>query len=342
MSPGKRCMSAAALRSEHSRCDIRRVRRLSADAATDWLKHSWKNMYPAKFQYHPARSFAEASEKLAQLGDGAKLLVGGQTLIPLLKLRLVAPRHLVDLGRAEQGRHITLSGELLRIGALTTHAMIAQEPAAAIAPLMHDCAAGIADPQVRNMGTIGGSLAEADPCSCWPTLLCALDARVECAGPEGIRWQSVRELLREPFAPSLRAAELIRTIEIRRPAAASTGAFVAFKRCAQAYPTGSCAAILELDGEHCVRACITLGCMGLTPIVADAAAEALRGQRLTEECITHAADLAAQATAPLPDNKGSVDYKRALARALVRKAIGTALARARHGITEPTHSYYGH
>jgi carbon-monoxide dehydrogenase medium subunit len=298
-------------------------------------------MYPASFNYHRATTFREASELLTRFGDDAKAIAGGQTLLPLLKLRLVAPQHLVDIGRIEGVSAIERDGARLRIGALATHADISGAQAARVFPMVVECSGGIADPQVRNLGTIGGSLAEADPSSCWPALLFTLDARVKCISTEGTRWQPIRALLREPYAPALKKGELIEHVEIDLPGPNTYGSFVAFKRCAQAYPTASCAVLLTLDGDRCREARIGFGCLGLTPLVAPAAEKLLRGARLTDETIRSAAALAASATEPLADGRGSVEYKRSLAVGLVRRAIANAMARMQGRDTYPSHTYYG-
>lgn len=299
-------------------------------------------MYPANFHYHRASSFHDASELLTRFGGDGKAIAGGQTLLALLKLRLVTPQHLIDIGRIEGASGIQRHGPQLCIGALATHADIARAEVARVLPMVVECSGGIADPQVRNLGTIGGSLAEADPSSCWPTLLFTLNARIECASTTGTRWQTVRELLREPYAPALGQGELIQRVEIDVPDSGTHGSFVAFKRCAQAYPTASCAVLLALDGDRCREARIGFGCLGLTPLVASAAEQALRGERLTDETIRSIAILAANATEPMADLRGSVEYKRALAAGLVRRAIGNAIARSQGRPTQPSHTYYGH
>jgi len=299
-------------------------------------------MYPSVFTYHRARSLEEAVRLLADLPEGAKVLAGGQTLIPLLKLRLVTPAHLVDIGRIDDAAQIQVIGSTLRIGALARHGEVAAHSASGVLPIVIECAAGLADPQVRSMGTIGGSIAEADPCSCWPTLLCTLGASVQCIGPDGIRQMSVRELLREPYAPALRRAEIIQHVDIPLPHAPSTGSFVAFKRGASSYPTASCAVQLTWNGDTCREGSIGFGCLGLTPIVADDGAAALRGSALDAGSIAMIAKMAADATDPVSDVKGSAAYKRSLAFGLARRALSTAVARHRNTTVDvPSHRYYG-
>src|SRR5271155_262838 len=142
-------------------------------------------MYPRAFQYHRAASLKEAANMLSQLGDDAKLLAGGQSLIPLMKLRFANPAHLVDLNFIPGTSFIKEANGALHFGAMPRHAEIEASSAAAKIPIIHDCAAGIADVQVRNRGTIGGSLAEADPSGDWATVLMTLSSEIRCLGPRG-------------------------------------------------------------------------------------------------------------------------------------------------------------
>lgn len=298
-------------------------------------------MFPASFEYHRATSFADASRALRQFGPDARLMAGGQTLIPMLKLRLVRPSHLVDLGGVVESRGVELGPDALVIGALATHAAIAGSPAASRFPIVADCGGGIADAQVRNLGTVGGSLAEADPCGCWPTLLSALDARVRCSGPDGERTVAVRELLRDAYSPALRDAELLAEVVVDRAALDGDGAFVAFKRAAAAYPTASCALQLQMRGEVVERVRLALGCVAMTPVVVDEATAILQGERPSAALVGQVADAAARQAQPLSDNKGSEEYKRSLVRGLVARAFEIVQRRRAGQPHPPTHTYYG-
>jgi len=172
-------------------------------------------------------------------------------------------------------------------------------------------------------------------------LFWTLDATVECLGPDGPRRSPLRELLKEPYAPALREGELIAGLEVLRTRASVTGAYGGLKRCAQAYPTASCAVLLDLEGNHCRNATIGLGCLALTPVLAEAAAGELAGRELNPQVIKAAARAAADATDPVPDSKGSVEYKRALAVGLVERTLHAAWTRARGLPMDPTHVYYG-
>ena len=296
-------------------------------------------MYPRGFHYHRAGSLQEAAVMLAELGDEAKLLAGGQSLIPLMKLRFANPSRLVDLNFVPNTSYIKDENGTLRFGALTRHAEIETSPAAARIPIIHDCAAGIADVQVRNRGTIGGSLAEADPSGDWATVLMTLQTEVRCLNPKGDRWVQLGDFIRDAYTTTLAHDELVSEVVLRIPPKGSGGAYLAFKRSAPVYPTASAAVQLTMDGDVCKDAGIALGCVGLTAIRAKDAEAALRGQRVTEKTITAAVEAARAAAEPQSDMRGSADYKRVLVGALVKRAIGIALRRARGELVEVSHIY---
>ena len=218
---------------------------------------------------------------LGQLGDEAKLLAGGQSLIPLMKLRLSAPRHLVDLNFIPGTSYIRSNG-VLRLGAMTRHAEIAASQDAARIPILHDCAAGIADQQVRNLGTIGGSIAEADPTGDWAPVLMALGARVHTLGPGGVRSIEIGEFIQDAYTTVLQPGELVTELAVKLQPERSGGAYIALKRCAPVYASASVAVQLTMqDDQTCQDARIYLGVLGLTATRVVAAEEALRGQQIT-------------------------------------------------------------
>jgi carbon-monoxide dehydrogenase medium subunit len=298
-------------------------------------------MYPARFDYVKVDSFSSASAALLSAGAGAKVLAGGQSLIPMLKLRLLKPELIIDLGGISGASDIAIDERAIEIGALARHAEIGRSEALREFPIISDCAMGIADTQVRNMGTIGGSLAEADPCSCWPALLVALDGEVLLEGPEGARAMNVRDLLADAYTPNLADAELITRIALGRASLEGTGAFVAFKRTAPSYPTASCALQLAFDGDRINSVSLGFGCLGLTPLAFDQANDMAAGRVATEALIEDIAQAASEFVEPIEDNKGSEAYKRSLARGLVIRAFEIINARrAGTGVPE-THTYYG-
>ena len=297
-------------------------------------------MIPAPFEYHRAASLEEASRLLLELGEEARVLAGGQSLIPLMKLRLARPAALVDLNHIPGAAFIEERDGQLRIGAMTRHSAVEDSPVAAAIPILHDCAAGIADVQVRNMGTIGGSVAEADPHGDWAPVLLALGAEVVTTGPEGTRTIPMTQFITDAFTTVLRPGELVREIRVPVRAGRSAGAYTAFKRCAPVYPTASAAVQVDMmDEDFCIEARVALGCVGLTPIVATEAAAALTGQAITPHAIDRTAEAAMAAADPQPDLRGSADYKRMLVGALTRRALLAALARARGERVPMGHEY---
>ncbi len=276
---------------------------------------------------------------LAQLGDDAKLLAGGQSLIPLMKLRFANPAHLVDMNFISGTSYITEEDGALRFGALTRHAEIEASSAAGKIPILHDCAAGIADVQVRNRGTIGGSLAEADPSGDWATVLMTLSAEVRCLGTTGERTVPLTDFIKDAYTTALAHDELVSEVAVKLPPKGSGGAYLAFKRSAPVYPTASAAVQLTLDGDVCRNAAIALGCVGLTAIRVTDAEAALRGQSLTEKTITRATEASRAAADPQSDTRGSAEYKRTLVGALVKRAIDVAIRRAQGEPVEVGHIY---
>jgi carbon-monoxide dehydrogenase medium subunit len=296
-------------------------------------------MYPSPFRYHRASSLADASRILAELGEEARPLAGGQSLIPLMKLRLAAPAHLVDLNFVEGLAQIDRSNGTLRIGALARHAEIEASAAAEAIPILHDCAAGIADPQIRHRGTIGGSVAEADPSGDWVPVLLTLNTTVHTVGPQGERAVPLADFVVDAYTTKLVPGELIREITIEAPPTASGGAYIAFKRCAPVYATATAAVQLNMNGDTCSDARIALGCVALTPVRPAAAEAALRGKPISAQTIAAAAEAARAAADPQPDIRGSAEYKKDLVAALVRRAIETAARRARGESVPGGHLY---
>jgi carbon-monoxide dehydrogenase medium subunit len=296
-------------------------------------------MYPRAFHYHRAGSLKEAVSMLSQLGDDAKLLAGGQSLIPLMKLRFANPSHLVDLNFVSGISSIEEEKGTLRFGALTRHAEIEASSIAAKIPILHDCAAGIADVQVRNRGTIGGSLAEADPSGDWATVLMTLHTEVHCLGPRGERSVPVADFIKDAYTTVLTHDELVSQVVVETPPKGSGGAYLAFKRSAPVYPTASVAVQLTMEGDVVKDAAIALGCVGLTAIRAKDAAAALLGQRITDKTMSAAMEAASAAADPQTDMRGSAEYKRTLVGALAKRAIEIAVRRARGERVEAGHIY---
>ena len=296
-------------------------------------------MYPRAFHYHRAGSLKEATSMLADLGDEAKLLAGGQSLIPLMKLRFANPQHLVDLNFIPGTSYIKEDGAMLKFGALTRHAEIENSKLAAKIPILHDCAAGIADVQVRNRGTIGGSLAEADPSGDWAAVLMTLSTEVRCLGTKGERTVPLPDFITDAYSTALAHDELLSEVSVKMPEKGSGGAYLAFKRSAPVYPTASSAVQLVMDGDNCKDVSISLGCVGLTAIKPKEAEAALRGKSIQAKTIASAVEASRAAADPQTDMRGSADYKRQLVGALVKQAIGIAVRRARGEQVEVSHLY---
>lgn len=288
-------------------------------------------MYPKSFDYIRASSLREAIDILSQHREEAKVLAGGQSLIPLMKLRLAAPRYVVDIARISGMDGVAERDGSVEFGALVRHAAIEASPLVQEKlPIMRDAASVIADVQVRNRGTLGGALAHADPCGDWGPVCLALDARVKCAGPRGERTIKIGDFFRDAFTTALNDDEVLTSLSIELPPARSGGAYLAFKHRTGDFAAASVAIQLTLsERDICQRAGIGLGGVGLTPIKASAAEAALQGREVTEKALEEAAHEASRAASPFADIRGSEDYKRELVRVLVKRAAGLALRRCR-------------
>jgi carbon-monoxide dehydrogenase medium subunit len=224
-------------------------------------------------------------------------------------------------------------------GALTRHAEIEKSGAAARVPILHDCAAGIADTQIRNRGTIGGSLAEADPSGDWAAVLLTQKTEIRCLSPRGERTLPLNGFISDAYTTLLEHDELVIEVIVRSPEKGSGGAYLAFKRSAPVYPTASAAVHLAMEGDICKDAAIVLGCVGLVPVKATAAEGVLRGSKIDDKAVTGAMEAVRAAVDPQPDMRGSAEYKRTLAAALVKRAIEIAVRRARGKQVEVSHIY---
>ncbi len=297
-------------------------------------------MYPKTFEYYRAGSVDEAVSLLEEGNGNIHLLAGGQSLIPLLKLRVSQPDALIDMNFIDGLSYISLGDGLLELGAMTRHNDVAtSDEIASRLPIIHDCASGIADEQIRNMGTIGGSIAEADPSGDWATVLLTLKTRLTCRGPDGERDLTLDEFLEDAFTTALGPSEVITEVTVELPPEPSGGAFLAFKRSAQVYATASVAVRLTLENGICNEARVALGCVGLTNIRATEAEEELKGNTVQEDIVDRAAAATREAANPQPDQRGSVDYKKDLVYSLTRKAIRFAHRRSQGQDVEVGHLY---
>jgi carbon-monoxide dehydrogenase medium subunit len=290
-------------------------------------------MIPGAFEYHAPTSLGEATDLLAKLGGEAKILSGGQSLIPLMKLRLATPRHLVDINGIPGLAYIREADGFLRIGALTRESDLEEsELVRTRYPLLFDTCKVIADPLVRNLATVAGNLAHGDPANDHPATMLALGAEVATVGKKAERRIPLGSFFTGPFTTALNADEVL--VEIRVPVAPprSGGAYLKLERKVGDFATAAVAVQLTLGANGaCERAGIGLTNVGLTPIKATTAEGFLAGQRLDDGTIKQAAQLAAEQSQPSADLRGSVEYKRDLVRVLTGRALRKALERAGGG-----------
>lgn len=280
-------------------------------------------MYAPEFDYYRAGSVSEAAGLLKKY-PGAKLLAGGHSLIPLLKLRLAAPTALIDIGRIRELRGITVKNGTVQIGAMTTHAELASSSQLAeTCRVLAQAAAGIGDPAVRNRGTIGGNVAHADPASDLPTVLVALDAKLSVAGPDGTRTLNASDFFQGMMATALKEHEILTGIEFPAQASGQTSAYAKFAHPASRYAVIGVAAVLTSSSGKCSAARVVIGGMVPKPVRASSVERALTGQQLSAENIAKAAGQVSQdlGSDVLGDIFASEDYRRAVAPVWVKRAL---------------------
>jgi aerobic carbon-monoxide dehydrogenase medium subunit len=287
-------------------------------------------MIPAPFDYHAPQSLAEAIALLQRHGEEAKVLSGGQSLLPLLKLRMGSASHLVDIGRIPGLEYIKEEGGFLKIGGRTKESALERSDLITKKyPILHDTAVVIADPIVRNRATVGGNLAHADPANDHPATMIALGAEVTVTGPKGERTIKIDEFFTGIFATALAADEILTEIRIPIPPPRSGGAYVKLERKVGDFATAAAAAHVTLGADGTIEAArIALTAAGPTPIRAAEAERLLHKKKPDAKTIAEAARLAAQATSPSADRRGSVQYKREMARVLAARALAKAVERA--------------
>jgi carbon-monoxide dehydrogenase medium subunit len=278
-------------------------------------------MIPAEFEYTVPETLEDAIKALVDGGEDAKLLAGGHSLIPLMKLRLAAPSLLVDLRKVPGLHGIERQNGSWRIGALTPYRKLEFSPELGV---VSQVAATVADPQVRNRGTIGGSLAHGDSASDLPAAMLITEAEVTLQGQGGQRTVAAADLFLDYLTTSVAEDEVL--TEIRVPALDGYGsAYQKFNRRSEDWAMVGVCAVVKANGSTCEDVRIGLTNMGSTPLRANAVEDALRGQELSPENIAKAAELAAEGTRPAGDLNASTEYKQHLARVLTRRAITDAL-----------------
>ena len=287
-------------------------------------------MIPGQFDYVRPGDLDQALALLRDREGEAKLLSGGYSLIPLIKLRLAQPGLLVDMRDLSGLDGIVETDDELRIGARATHRQIHENEVSARYPLLHDVTGGIGDPQVRNWGTIGGSVAHADPASDWPAVLQAAKATIVCRSANGERVISAKDFFIDTFQTAIEPTEVLTEIRFRRRPKGQGGAYVKLERKVGDFATVGVASITKLDGGTIGWAGIGVTGVSASPYAANAAEEILVGQAPSEDLFRRAAEAAAAQAEPVADVRGPVDYKRAMVAEMtvrgLRKAVERGLA----------------
>ena len=287
-------------------------------------------MYPSSFDYFRATSLEDA-QHLLQQHPSAKLLAGGHSLIPLLKLRLASPAALIDIARIAELKGIAATGGVIRIGALTTHAELAvSRTLNAGCPMLAEAAAEIGDQQVRNCGTIGGNVAHADPASDLPTVLSALEARLMAVGPAGARTIAVDDFFQGMMATALGEHDILTAIEVAPRKAGEGMAYMKFVHPASRYAVVGAAAVVGVRDGVCARARVSIGGLTVAATRAEAVEGALVGARPSAETIARASErvLAHLDGFILEDIYASAAYRKAMAVVFVKRALTAAFERA--------------
>jgi len=287
-------------------------------------------MIPPAFEYLRPKTLPEAVALLQQHGDDAKILSGGQSLIPMMKLRLARPSHLIDINRITGLSYVKEDGGFLKIGGLTREAELeASELVRTKYPLLLDTASVIADPQVRNLATVGGNLAHGDPANDHPATMLALGAQIVATGAKGARTIAIDDFFKSLFETDLKHDEILTEIRIPSPPPRSGGAYFKLERKVGDFATAAVAVQLTLDDKGTVQKVgIGLTNVGPTPLRAKSAEDALRGKKLDATTIAQAAQLAADAAQPSADLRGPVEYKKGLIKEFTKRALARAAERA--------------
>jgi aerobic carbon-monoxide dehydrogenase medium subunit len=289
-------------------------------------------MFPAAFDYESPSTLDEALRVLAKRGDDAKVMAGGQSLIPLLKLRFAQPQLILDIGRIQGLNGIKRDDGHVTIGALARHVDIERsQELAKLLPLMVEAVHWIADPLVRNRGTLVGSVCHADPSGDWGSIMLALNAELVASSAKGERTIPIDGFFEGPFTTTLRPDEIATAIRIPLPTGHAGGSYHKLERKVGDFATVAVSVQLELDGRKVKKAGIGLTSVGATNLKAKKAEQALVGHELTDDVIAQAAKLAAEAAEPKDDTRGTAAYKKDVVRVFVQRGLKAALARAQEG-----------
>jgi aerobic carbon-monoxide dehydrogenase medium subunit len=286
-------------------------------------------MIPAAFAYYRPRSLDEALELLTQHGEEARVVAGGHSLIPMMKLRLARPEHLVDLQDLQELRGIRAEPDALVVGAMTTqYELINSALLAAKCPIIGETSRQIADPQVRYCGTLGGNVANGDPGNDMPAVILALDAKYRLKRRDAEREVAAREFYDGAFSTALQPDEILLSVRIPMPAAGHGHAYEKQKRKVGDYATAAAAVVLTMSEGVCAAAAIALTNVTDTPLLAEDAAAAVIGTNLDEAAIAEAVRRARAAANPVGDARGPIEFRRHVAGVMVRRALMRARERA--------------
>jgi aerobic carbon-monoxide dehydrogenase medium subunit len=287
-------------------------------------------MHPRQFTYIAPRNLKEASILLTKHRENSKILAGGQSLIPLMKLRLASPAYVIDIGKIKGLSYIKKIAGQIRIGALTRYAEIESSSLLRSAcPILPETVSVIGDPQVRNMGTIGGNIAHADPANDIPPTMLALKAEFVLKKKSTTRTVRANAFFLDLFQTALKFNEVLTEVRIPSPSPRSGGSYLKFERKAGDFAVASVASQLSIDPSgKCNSIGIGLGAVGEAPIEAKEAEHALIGNRITLDLIKEAAALASSASRPTSDLRGSVEFKKHLIKVLAERALATSFGRA--------------
>lgn len=284
-------------------------------------------MIPANFKYERASSVDEAIKMLAQHGDDAKLVSGGHSLIPAMKLRLNMPDMLIDIGRIEELRYIKAENGHVCIGAGATHADIAKSDQFNNGLEFYPAAAKlIGDRQVRNKGTLGGSLAHADPAADWPAVILASGATIVTKGAEGTREISAADFFTGFYETALKENEILVEVRVPVPAANTTSSYAKFMQPASRFAIVGCATMMTKSGENCEDVKVAFTGVADTAFMDNNVADALKGKAINQENINAAAQTAAQGVDVMSDHFASVEYRTHLAKVYAKRALDSAVA----------------
>lgn len=286
-------------------------------------------MIPGPFSYHRPATVADAVKLLSTLGDDARPLAGGHSLVPMMKLRLATPEHLVDLHGIAGLKGISRDGGKITIGTMTTqHELLASDEIGKSLPILHETAALIADPQVRYRGTIGGNVANGDPGNDMPALMMTLGACYRLEGASGARDVAAAEFYQGAYFTALEPGELLTSISIPAPAAGHGYAYEKLKRKVGDYATAAAAVVLTMAGGKVASCTIGLTNLHETPLLADAAAKTVIGTSLDPATLKQAAAAAESIMSPAADARGPVEYRKYVGGVMVTRALQLAAARA--------------